>query len=56
MYVSFIPVICYYNRNILRTEAYVKYVGNKVVIVPFGVLVECTFEQLGDMRYLRTIH
>ena len=53
MYVSTIPVICYYNGNILRTETDVKYVGNKVVIVPLDVLVECTFEQLSDMIYLR---
>ena len=43
MYVSTIPVICYHN-GILRTETYVKYVGNKVVIVPLNVPVECTFE------------
>ena len=53
MYVSTIPVICYYNGNILRTETDVKYVGNKTVIVPLDVLVECTFEQLSDMIYLR---
>ena len=34
MSVSSIPVICYYNENILRTETDVKYVGNKAVIVP----------------------
>ena len=32
MYVSSIPVICYYNRNILRTETNVKYVGNNVLL------------------------
>ena len=49
MYVSTIHVICYYNRNILRTETYVKYVGTKAVIVPLDVPVECTFEKLSDM-------
>ena len=44
MYVSTIPVICYYNGKILRTETYMKYVGNKVVIVPLDVWVNCTFE------------
>ena len=39
-----IPVICYYNGNILRTETDVKYVGNKTVIMPLDVPVECTFE------------
>ena len=51
MSVSTIPMIYYYNGNILRTEIDVKYVGNKVVIVPFDVPVECTFEQLSDMIY-----
>ena len=49
MYVSTIPVIYYYNRNILRTETYIKYIGNKAVIVPLDVTVDCTFEQFGDM-------
>ena len=38
----------------MRTEIDVKYVGNKVVIVPLDVPVECTFEQLSDMIYSRT--
>ena len=54
MSVSNIPVICYYNGKILRTETYVKYVGNKVVIVPLDVPVDYTFEQLGYMIYSRT--
>ena len=53
MSVSTILMICYYNGNILRTETDVKYVGNKAVIVPLDVLVECTFEQLSNMIYLR---
>ena len=53
MYVSTIPVICYYN-GILRTETDVKNVGNKVVVVPLNLPVECTFEQLSDMIYSRT--
>ena len=54
MPISTIPVICYYNGNILRTETNVKYVGNKAVIVPLDVPVDCTFEQLGDIKYSRT--
>ena len=54
MVVSTIPVICYYNGNILRTVTDVKYVRNKVIIVPLDVPVECTFEQLSDMIYSRT--
>ena len=50
MSVSTIPVICYYNENILRTETNVEYVG----IVPLDVPVECTFEQLSNMIYSRT--
>ena len=49
MFVSTILVVCYYNRNILRIERNVKYVGNKAIIVPFDVPVDCTFEQLGDI-------
>ena len=49
MSVSTIPVICYYNGEILKTETDVKYGGRKVVIVPLNVPVECTFEQLTDM-------
>ena len=54
MYVSTIPVICYYKGKILRTETYVKYVGNKAVIASFDVPVDYTFEQLSDMIYSRT--
>ena len=42
MYVSTIPMICYYNENLLRTETNAKYVRNKVVIVPLDVPVDCT--------------
>ena len=44
MFVFTIPVICYYNGNILRTKADVKYVGNKVIIVSFNVPIDCTFK------------
>ena len=54
MFVSTIVVICYYNGNILRTEINVKYVGNKTIIVPLDVSVDCMFEQLSDMIYSRT--
>ena len=54
MYVFTIPMICYYNGNILRIETNVKYVGNKAIIVPLNVPIDCTFEQLGDMIYSRT--
>ena len=55
MSVLTIPVICYYNGNILRIETYVKYGGRKAVIVPLDVPVECTFEQLTDMSYLEWV-
>ena len=44
MFVSTIPAICYYNKKILRTKTYVKYVENKAIIVPLDVSVDCTFE------------
>ena len=44
MFISTILIICYYNENISRIETYVKYVGNKAVIVPLDVPVDCTLE------------
>ena len=35
-----IPVICFYNGKIKRTETDVKYVGNKVVIVSLDVSID----------------
>ena len=35
MSVSFIPVMCYYNGHIVRTDNDVKYDGNKASIVPW---------------------
>ena len=46
-------MICYYNGNILRTKTDVKFMGNKAVIMPLDVPVECTFEKLSDMIYSR---
>ena len=41
---STIPIICFYNGKTLRTEIDVKYIGNKVVIVPLDVSVDSTFD------------
>ena len=54
MSISVIPVICYYNGKILRTETDVIYGGSKAVIMPLDVPVECIFKQLTDMIYSRT--
>ena len=54
MSVSSIPVICYYNGHILKTDNDVKYVGNKASIVPLDIPVDCTFEQLGDIIFSST--
>ena len=54
MSVSSIPVIFYYNGDILRTENDVKYVGNKALIVPLDIPADCTFEQLGDIIFSST--
>ena len=51
MFVLTIPVICYYNGQILRSEIDVKYEGRKTVILSLDVSVECLFEQLIDMIY-----
>ena len=47
-------MICYFNENLSRTETDVKHVGNKAVIMPLDVSIDCTFEQLGDMIYSMT--
>ena len=51
---STIPVICFYYGKSERTETYVKYVGNKIVIVPLDVQIDYTFDQLLAMIYSRT--
>ena len=51
---STIPIICFYNGKSERTKIDVKYVGNKDVIMPLDVQIDCTFDQLLDMIYLRT--
>ena len=43
MYASSIPVICYYNGHIVRTDNDVKYDGNKASIVPLHIPVDCTW-------------
>ena len=52
-YESIVPMICFCNRKMLKTEIDLKYVGNGVVIVPLNVFVNSTFEQLLAMIYLR---
>ena len=51
---STILVICFYNGKTMTTETYVKYVGNKAVIVSLDVTVDSTFDQLSAMIYSRT--
>ena len=54
MSVSSIPVMCYYNGHIVRTDNDVKYDGNKASIVPLEIPVDCTFEQLPDIIFSMT--
>ena len=54
MSVSSIPVICYYNGHIVRTDNDVKYDGNKALIVLLDIPANCTFEQLGDSIFSST--
>ena len=51
---STIPIICFYNGKIEKTKTNVKYVGNKSVVVPLDVLIDCTYDQLLSMIYSRT--
>ena len=50
---STIPVICFYNGKSKRTKTYVKYVGNKAIIVPLDVLNNYTFDHLLAIIYSR---
>ena len=54
MFVSTIPVICYYNGQILRTKTDVEYEGRKTIIAPLDIPVECTLQQFIDMIYSKT--
>ena len=54
MSVPTIPVTCYYNGQISRSQTDVEYEGSETVIEPLEVPVECTFQQLIDMIYLKT--
>ena len=54
MSVSSIPVMCYYNGHIVRTDNDVKYDGNEASIMPLEIPVDCTFEQLGDIIFAST--
>ena len=51
---STIPVICFYNGKSEKIEIDVKYIGNKAVIVPLDVQIDCKFDQLLAMIYSRT--
>ena len=51
---SIILIICFYNGKATRTKTYVKCVGNKVVIMPLDVPIDCTYDQLLVMIYSRT--
>ena len=44
----------FYNGKTEMTEIYVKYVGNKVVIVSLDVPIDCTYDQLLAMIYSMT--
>ena len=48
------PSYVFYNRKIGRTETNVKYDGNKAIIVPLDVSIDCTYDQLLAMIYSRT--
>ena len=54
MSVPTIPVTCYYNGQISRSQTDVEYEGSETVIEPLDVPVEYTFQQLIDMIYLKT--
>ena len=51
---SIVPMICFCKGKMLRTETYVKYIWDLVVIVPLDVLVSSAYEHLLSMIYSRT--
>ena len=51
---SIVPVICFCKEKMLRTETYVKYIGDLAVIVPLDVSSSSTYEHLLSMIYSRT--
>ena len=55
MSASTIPVICYYNGQIVRTKTDVEYEGSETCIVPLKIPIECTFQELLDMIYSKTL-
>ena len=55
MSTSTIPMICYYNGQIVRTKTDVEYEGSETCIVPLKIPIECTFQELIDMIYSKTI-
>ena len=54
MSVSTIPVICYYNGQMVRTKTDVEYEGSETCIAPLKIPIECTFQELIDMIYTKT--
>ena len=54
MSISTIPVICYYNGQIVRTKTDVEYEGSETCIAPLKIPIECTFQELIDMIYSKT--
>ena len=54
MSVSTIPVICYYNGQIVRTKTDAAYEGSETCIAPLKIPIECTFQELIDMVYSKT--
>ena len=51
---SIVLVICFCKGKMLRTETYVKYIGDLAVIVPLDVSSSSTYEHLLSMIYSRT--
>ena len=41
---STIPIICFYNEKSKRIETYVKYVGNKAIIMLLDVPIDYTYD------------
>ena len=46
------PIVCFYNGKIVRTQQDVNYVGDRVVVKPIDVPLGITYKELLEMIYL----
>ena len=48
---SLVPIVCFYNEKIVRTQQDVDYMGDRVVVEPIDVPFGITYKELLEMIY-----